>query len=196
MTTTQKVIALSGSIRNGSFNTSILQIAAKAVESKGIEVTLINLSDYELPFYNADLEAASGMPQKASQLKELFKQHTGLLIASPEYNSSYSALLKNTIDWISRPSSDSEEPLIAFKGKIAGILSASPGRFGGKRGLLALRTLLANIQVDVIEQEAGVANAHEVIDTDGSLSEPKALSEIQSVGYSLAEKLTRQVNLV
>ena len=123
-----KLIALSGSARRGSLNRAVLATAAIAASSAGAEITLVDLNDYELPLFNQDLEDAEGMPDAAKRLKALFRAADGFILASPEHNSSYSALLKNTIDWCSRAESDDEPPLVAFVGKSALLLAGSARR--------------------------------------------------------------------
>lgn len=167
-----KLIALSGSARRGSLNRAVLATAAIAASSAGAEITLVDLNDYELPLFNQDLEDSDGLPEAAKRLKSLFRNADGFILASPEHNSTYSALLKNTIDWCSRAESDDEPPLVAFAGKSAVLLSASPGPLGGLRGLFALRELLQNLRVTVHPEILAVRSAHEVI-TEGVVTDAK-----------------------
>src|SRR5271167_1654777 len=113
-----RILAFAGSLRRDSFNKKLVSIAAHGAREAGAEVTLIDLKDFPLPLFDQDLEAAQEPPEAATKLKRLFIDHDGLLIASPEYNSSITAVLKNAIDWVSRPAPN-ETPLIAFKGKVA-----------------------------------------------------------------------------
>ncbi|MBL9159209.1 MAG: NAD(P)H-dependent oxidoreductase [Verrucomicrobiales bacterium] len=172
-----KLIALSGSARRGSLNRAVLSTAAIAASSTGAEITLVDLNDYELPVFNQDLEDAEGLPDAARKLKTLFRASDGFILASPEHNSSYSALLKNTIDWCSRTENDDEPPLSAFAGKSAVLLAASPGALGGLRGLFALRELLQNLRVTVHPEMLAVRSAHEVI-TDGVVTDAKWAKKI------------------
>jgi chromate reductase, NAD(P)H dehydrogenase (quinone) len=110
------------------------------------------------------------MPENGTKLKKLFIDHDGLLVASPEYNSSVTAVLKNVIDWVSRPA-PGEPPLVAFRGKVATLMSASPGALGGLRGLVHLRSILGNIGVIVLPDQVAVARAHEALRPDGSLAQ-------------------------
>ncbi len=126
---TPRVLAFAGSTRRESFNKKLVQIAANGVRAAGAEVTLLDLKDFPLPLFDQDLEAEQGMPDNGTKLKKLFIDHDGLLIASPEYNSSITGVLKNAIDWVSRPAPD-EPPLVAFRGKVATLMSASPGALG------------------------------------------------------------------
>ena len=170
--TTPKLIALAGSTRRGSFNRAILAPAVSAASDAGAEVTLIDLNDFVLPLYHQNLEDDEGIPEAAKQLKALFRAADGLIFASPEHNSTYSALLKNTIDWCSRAESDDEPPLVAYAGKSAVLFSASPGPLGGLRGLFALREMLQNLRVTVYSEILAVRSAHEVV-KDGVLADAK-----------------------
>ena len=139
------ILFLAGSARKESINKKLARLAATMAEATGADVTLIDLKDYDMPIYNGDLEQENGLPENAKKLKKIFIEHDGFFIASPEYNSSYSALLKNTIDWLSRPHKENELPLTAYKGKVAALGATSPGALGGLRGLVALRMLLGKI---------------------------------------------------
>jgi NAD(P)H-dependent FMN reductase len=125
--TTARILAFAGSARRSSYNKLLVRIAARGAVRAGGDVSIIDLVDYELPLFNEDLESDEGTQENAVKLKQLFLEHDGLLIASPEYNSSISPLLKNAIDWVSRPA-EGEPPLAAYTGKVAVLMSASPGR--------------------------------------------------------------------
>jgi NAD(P)H-dependent FMN reductase len=114
-----KLLFLAGSARQDSWNKQLAKEACALAESKGAVVSWVDLKDYPMPLYDGDVESAQGIPENAKKLKALFAQQDGIFIASPEYNGSFSPLLKNTIDWLSRPSEESEAPLIAFKDKVA-----------------------------------------------------------------------------
>jgi len=190
MSSNPKIIAFAGSARKDSVNKKALRIAAAAAEQAGAQVTVVDLADYPMPVYNGDLEQQEGMPEKAKQFKELLKQHDGLLIASPEYNSSVSALLKNVIDWASRPE-EGEQPLAAFAGKTAAILSASPGGIGGLRGLVHLRSILGNIHVLVLPEQTALSGAYQLFGEDGNMSDEKQRAKIENIGQRLAEVVGR-----
>ena len=188
---TPRILAFGGSLRRDSFNQKIAAIAAEGAREAGAEVPLIRLSDFPMPVFDQDLEAASGMPAEAKKLKELFLQADGLIIASPEYNSSVTAALKNAIDWVSRIETPDEAPLRAFTGKSAVILAASPGGLGGLRGLVHLRSILGNIGITVLPDQIAILSAHEVIMPDGSLSDPKQAARVKKLGASLASHLKK-----
>ena len=180
-----RILAFAGSTRQDSYNKTMVRIAAKAAEQAGAEVNVIDLRDYPLPIFDEDLEK-SGTPENARKLKELFVQHQGLLIASPEYNSSITAVLKNTIDWVSRPASG-EPPLVAYRDKVASLMSASPGALGGLRGLVHLRSILGNIGVVVLPDQIAVPKAHEAFDSDGRLKDGKQQAGVEGLGVGLVE---------
>ncbi|EPJ53141.1 MAG: NADPH-dependent FMN reductase [Osedax symbiont Rs2] len=153
-----KILAFSGSSRSGSSNQKMLEVAVQGARDAGAEVTVVNLADFTLPLFNQDLEKQQ-FPEGALAFKKLLLEHQGLLIASPEYNSAYSALLKNALDWASRPTIKNEASLSAYAGKFAMIMAASPGVLGGMRGLVVLRMLLANIKVNVLASQVTLGGA-------------------------------------
>ncbi len=183
------ILVFGGSLRAESFNQKLATIAADAARDAGAEVTLISLRDYRMPFFDEDLEAAEGMPETAQKLKALFASHTGLIIASPEYNSTITAALKNAIDWVSRATSTDEAPLSVLKGKSAAILSASPGGYGGARSLAALRPFLENIQISVLPDQVSIPKAHEAFDAEGKLTDPAQNAAVRSLAAALVAKL-------
>ncbi len=156
-----------------------MQVAAKAAEQAGAEVTFIDLKDYPLPLFDEDLEQVEGTPENATKLKRLFIEHEGLLIASPEYNSSISPLLKNTIDWVSRPV-EGEPRMAAYVGKVASLLAASPGGLGGLRGLTHVRSILSSIGVIVLPDQVAISQAHEAFEEDGSFKEERQQKKIEA----------------
>jgi NAD(P)H-dependent FMN reductase len=183
--TAPKILAFAGSTRKDSYNKQLIRIAVQGARAAAAEVTLIDLKDFPLPLFDQDLEMARGMPEPAQQLKKLMINHDGFLIASPEYNSSITAVLKNAIDWVSRPALE-EPPLVAFTGKVASLMSASPGNLGGLRGLVHLRAILGNIGVLVLPDQIAVPKAFEAFNPDGSLRDPKQQTGIEKLGANLA----------
>lgn len=190
MASTPKILAFAGSTRIDSYNKKLVKIAAAGAKAAGAEVTYIDLRDLPLPLFDEDLEAEQGLPANARILKDLLISHQGLLIASPEYNSSLTAVLKNAIDWASRPAPN-EAPLAAFAGKVAAILSASPGALGGLRGLVHLRSILGNIKVLVLPDQIAVPKAYEAFNPDGTLKDPKQQESIEKLGDNLTKILLK-----
>lgn len=188
--TKPKILAFAGSTRTDSFNKKLVKIAATGAMEGGADVTVIDLRDFAMPLYDGDLEQQQGLPSNAKKLKDLMLSHPGLLISAPEYNSSISGVLKNTIDWVSRPSAG-EESLACFKGKVAGIMSASPGGLGGLRGLVHVRAILENISVLVIPDQIAVGKAHEVFNADGTLKDKKQEDQVKRIGSSVAKLLLK-----
>ncbi|MDO6706873.1 NADPH-dependent FMN reductase [Photobacterium sp. 1_MG-2023] len=173
-----KILFLSGSCRKQSLNKQLAYYASDVAVELEAEVTYIDLSDYPMPLYNGDLESAEGIPDNARALRDIFVQHQGICIASPEYNSSFSPLLKNTLDWISRP--DGEVPgLVAYQGKSAYLLSTSPGRLGGLRGLTMLRMVLGNIGVLVMPDQLAIPAGNQAFDAQGTLTDPQQAETLQ-----------------
>jgi chromate reductase len=190
MTDAPKVLAFAGSTRTNSYNKVLVKIAAAGARAAGAEVTYLDLRDFPMPLYDEDLEAAEGIPESALRFKELMVSHQGLLIASPEYNSSMSAVLKNAIDWASRPL-PGEPPLAAFSDKVAAIMSASPGALGGLRGLVHVRSILSNIRVLVIPDQIAIVKAHEAFNSDGSLKDSQQQNSVKKLGAKVAQILAK-----
>ncbi len=188
--TSPRILAFAGSARKDSFNKKLLHVAVRAAEETGAEVMLLDLAEYPLPLYDGDLESRDGLPTNAAKLKRLFLDHDGLMIAAPEYNSSITPLLKNTIDWVSRPA-DGEGPLAAYKNKVAVLMAASPGGLGGLRGLVHVRAILQNIGVIVLPDQRAVSGAGNAFDETGQLKDEKLRQSVQGLGAKLASVLTR-----
>ncbi|QDT92658.1 NADPH-dependent FMN reductase [Gimesia algae] len=185
-----KILAFAGSTRRNSYNRQVLQVAVAGARAAGADVTVVDLKDYPLPLMNEDLEREEGTPEAATQLKQLFFENDGLLIASPEYNSSITPLLKNTIDWVSRKA-EGETPLQAYKGKVAALVSASPGGLGGLRGLVHVRSILSNIQVTVLPTQITISNAAQAFDDEGQLKDASLQQNVENLGKTLAETVSK-----
>ena len=179
-----RILALSGSSRRGSLNQKLLDQAADGARAAGAEVTSIRLSDFELPIYDADWEAEYGLPKGAQALKALLADSHGLLIATPEYNGGYTALLKNALDWMSRPNGFPS-------GKVAALVSASPGLLGGVKSQLSLQIVLNKLGVHVIPESFALGAAHQFFDAEGSLKDANVESAVRRVGAALAEMVIR-----
>lgn len=187
--TKPRILAFAGSARTDSYNAQLVRIAAEGARRSGAEVTILDLRDYPLPLFDEDLER-DGTPENVTKLKALFIEHDGLLIASPEYNSSITPLLKNTIDWVSR-AAEGEAPLAAYSGKVASLMSASPGGLGGLRGLVHVRSILGNIGVTVLPNQVAVGRAFEAFDDEGNLNDKKQQAQVEALGSSLASTLAK-----
>ena len=168
-----KLLFFAGSARKESMNKKLAKLAADMAQDAGAQVTHIDLKDFEMPLYDGDVEAQNGIPENAKKLKQLFVEHDGFFIASPEYNSSMPPLLKNTLDWISRPHEENEASLIAFNGKIAALGAVSPGGLGGLRGLVSLRMMLGNIGVTVVPSQVAVGSGFQAFDKNEHLKDDR-----------------------
>ena len=186
-----KILAFAGSLRKDSYNKKLVKVAAEGARGAGAEVTLIDLKDFPLPVYDGDDEAEKGLPDNARKLKKLFLEHHGLLIASPEYNSSISGVLKNVLDWVSRSETKDEPVLACYNNKVAALLSASPGALGGLRALVPLRAMLGNIGVLVMPGQIAVSRAHEAFDATGALKDAKQDSAVRKIAAELAQTLAK-----
>ena len=181
-----RILAFAGSTRKDSFNKKLVKIASLGAKEEGADITIVDLQDFQMPLYDQDLEQRDGLPINARKFKSLLLMHQGFLISSPEYNSSITGILKNTIDWASRQESG-EIPLACFKDKVAAIMSASPGGYGGLRGLVHLRAILGNIGTVVIPDQIAVAKAHEAFDPDGALKDKKQEGQVKMIGAKLTK---------
>lgn len=189
-----KVLVFAGSARRDSLNKKLARVAARHVRAAGGEATLLDLNDYPIPLYHGDLEAAEGLPENARKLREILLAHDALLVASPENNSSVSALLKNTIDWLSRGVGDGKgeaSGLAPYRGKLAGIMSASPGPFAGVRGLPHLRQILSSLGVTVLGAQVSIARADEAFRPDGELVDAHADALVAKLAKAVVETASR-----
>jgi chromate reductase len=178
-----KVLVFAGSTRLASFNRKLAREVAAMARAGGAEVTHLELGDYEIPMYNADLEAR-GTPPDVMKLKQVFYEHPAWLICTPEYNASYPALLKNTLDWLSSPVKGDpvwSDDFRFSRGKVVGVLSASPGALGGLRSQSHLIPLLLNLHCWVAPQTYALGRAGSAFDADGHLADEAAKARAQSV---------------
>jgi NAD(P)H-dependent FMN reductase len=173
-----KVLAFSGSTREDSMNQKLVSEAAKIACQMKLQVKVINLRDYPIPFYDQDLETRLGMPQNAKSLRQLMIQSDVILIASPEYNGSVSAVLKNALDWASRGENGGGSR-DAFKGKKFVIMSASPGSSGGARGLVHLRAIIEDVGGTVVSNQIVVSQAYNAFDEQKQLKSEKIKKELE-----------------
>jgi chromate reductase len=192
MSDKSKILAFAGSSRRESYNRKLVKIAAKLAESNDVDVTIVELGDLNMPIFNEDLEA-EGTPVDAQRFKDLMISHTGFLISSPEYNSSISPLLKNAIDWASRPAKG-EPGLVAFQGKIAALMSASPGALGGLRGLVHVRSILTNVGTIVIPDQVAVPEAFNAFTADGALKEDRQHKKIEMLVAKFVDMVKKLQN--
>lgn len=185
-----RILIFAGSARAGSYNKRLARQAVESIERAGGRPTFLDLRDHPLPLYDGDLEAEQGLPENALTLRRGLAEHDGLLIASPEYNGFPTPLLKNTIDWLSR-SHEGESGLALFTGKLAGLVSASPGGLGGLRSLTLTRQLLANVGVTVLPDQLAVARAAEAFDERGRLRDDTQQQTLDALCQRLVVTLHR-----
>lgn len=182
-----KVLAFSGSTREGSVNKKLVEEASSLARQIGAQVTLINLKDYPMPFYDGDYETKEGLPPKAKELRQMMINSSVIFIASPEYNGSLSATLKNVIDWASR-SEEKGGTREAFQGKKFALMSASPGSNGGKRGLVHLKAIIENIGGQVINEQVVVPDAYTAFDDKGHLKNKNSQLDLQQLVQAAINK--------
>lgn len=178
-----KLLVFAGSTRQNSFNRKLARVTAAMATASGANVTHIELADFDVPMYNADLEA-QGTPADVMRLKQLMHDHPAWIICTPEYNASYPALLKNTLDWVSSPVKGNPEWTDGFKstrGKVVGVLSASPGALGGLRSQSHLAPLLINLECWLAPKNFALGRAGDAFDDNGDLKEERAQKSVQAV---------------
>ena len=182
-----QLLFFAGSTRQGSYNKKLARLAQRIATANGIGGVFVDLKDYPMPLYNGDLEAEHGPPQKAQEFKALLGEYQGAFIASPEYNSSITPLLKNTLDWMTRVRAPGETGLETFKSRVFAISGASPGYYGTMRSLLNLRQILTlGLGALVIPQQLALPRANDAFEEDGSLKDQAQLKMLTGVVEALA----------
>lgn len=193
MTSSVRLLFISGSQRQASYNKRLARLGASIAEANGIAATFADLGDYSMPIYDGDIEASEGTPENAAKLKHLMSLHTGIFIASPEYNSSIPALLKNTLDWVSRVREGDEIPNEVFKTRVFALGSASPGGMGGLRGLNTVRQVLElGLGALVLPEQFAVPRAANAFEENGHLKN----KESQETLKALIQKLARAAHVL
>jgi chromate reductase, NAD(P)H dehydrogenase (quinone) len=182
-----KILVIPGSLRTGSLNARLAAVAAREIAQAGAEVTRISLSDFPLPIYDGDLQARSGVPKHAVNLKRMIGVHHGVLIVTPEYNSSVPALVKNTIDWVSRVQDPHESRGQVFRERAFAIAAASGGRLGGTRALSALRLILTACHAMVVPNQLALSFAEDAYDDMERLKHPADIEAMDAMVRQLIE---------
>lgn len=188
-----KLVIFAGSARRESCNKRLAAAAAAKARNLGAEVVLLDLADYPIPLYDGDLEAEQGTPANARLVRDKLAAADGFLLACPEYNGSITPLLKNVIDWTSRPEKGVAEGMIAYRGKVAALVAASPGGLGGLRGLVHVRAILSGIGVHVVPGDLAIGGAYAAFAEDGSLKEERQDSMLEATVQALV-KTARALN--
>ena len=182
-----KILIIPGSLRTGSRNAKLAAAAADAFVQAGVDVTRISLGDFTLPIYDGDLQARSGVPKNAISLKQMMAAHHGILLVTPEYNSSVPALVKNSIDWVSRVQDPNESRGQVFRERAFAIASASEGRLGGTRALAALRLILAACHATVIPNQLALSFADEAYNDLDRLDRASDIEALQAMARQLID---------
>jgi len=182
-----KILVIPGSLRTGSLNAKLAAVAAHQFAQTGVEVTRLSLADFPLPIYDGDLQTRSGVPKHAVDLKRMIGTHHGVLIVTPEYNSSVPALLKNAIDWVSRVHDAHESRGEVFRGRAFAVAGASHSRLGGSRALAALRLILSACHALVIPNQLALAFADEAYDDRDRLKHPPDIEAMAAMVRQLID---------
>ncbi len=182
-----KILVIPGSLRTGSLNAKLAAAIAAELAQAGAEITRVSLGDFPLPIYDGDLQAKSGVPKTAISLKRMMSSHHGVLIVTPEHNASIPSLLKNAIDWVSRVQDPHEARGEVFRDRAFAIASASAGRLGGARALMALRLILSACQAHVIPNQLSLSFAPEAYDDMDRLKQPADIEAQKALVRQLIE---------
>jgi chromate reductase len=188
-----KILVIPGSLRSGSHNAKLAMAAAYEFAQAGVDVTRISLGDFPLPIYDGDLQAKSGVPKNAVNLKRMMGSHHGVLIVTPEYNSSVPALVKNTIDWITRVQDPHESRGQVFREKPFAIAAASEGRLGGTRALAALRMILSACHATVVPNQLALSFADQAYDDMDRLKNQADIEALKALVTQLIEVSQRMM---
>lgn len=189
-----KILVIPGSLRTGSLNARLAAAAVKELALADVDVTLISLSDFPLPIYDGDIEAKTGVPKIAVDLKRMIGAHHGVFIVTPEYNSSVPPLVKNTIDWVTRVKERNETLGQVFRERAFAIAAASEGKFGGLRVLMALRQILAlGCGATVIPTQMGLSHADKAFDDMGALKDERDANLLRATVRQLIDVSQRMM---
>jgi len=188
-----KILIIPGSLRTGSRNAKLAATAAGAFVQAGVDVTRISLGDFALPIYDGDLQAKSGVPKNAVNIKRMIAAHHGVLVVTPEYNSSVPALLKNSIDWVSRVQDPNESRGQVFRERAFAVASASEGRLGGTRALAALRLILSACHATVIPNQLALSFADDAYDDTDRLKHASDIEALQALVRQLIDFAQRMM---
>jgi chromate reductase len=188
-----KILVIPGSLRSGSLNAKLAAASAHELARSGAEVTRISLADFPLPIYDGDLQAKSGVPKNAINLKRMLGAHHGVLIVTPEYNSSVPALVKNTIDWISRVQDPHESRGQVFRERVFAIAAASGNRLGGTRALAALRLILTACHASVVPNQLALSFADQAYDEMDHLKHPADIEALKAMVRQLIDLSQRMM---
>lgn len=187
MTNSPRIVTIAASLREGSFNRRLVRVASDGLAAAGASVTRLDLREYPLPLYDADIEKWDGLPPNALKLKDVFASHDAILFALPEYNGSVTPLFKNTIDWASRPVAAGQPGLDWARNMPVALVSASNGALGGLRGLYHARWVLQTCGMIVIPQQKALSKAATAFDDAGALADPKERDAVYAVAKSLVD---------
>lgn len=180
-----KLLFIAGSAREGSLNKQLARLGADIAVANGLQATFADLGDYPMPLYDGDLEARSGIPDNAAKLHALMSVHEGVFIAAPEYNASITPLLKNALDWISRIKIEGEDSV--YKSRVFALGAASPGGFGGMRGLIATRQVLElGLGALVLPDQVAIPKASDAFEANGHLKDKAQQAMLKAVIDKLA----------
>ncbi|MCY1000794.1 NAD(P)H-dependent oxidoreductase [Myxococcus sp. MISCRS1] len=177
-----RILAIAGSLRTGGFNQKLLALAVEKARALGADVDVVDLKTLGVPFYDGDVEA-QGLPPSVVALRERVAKAQGILLSSPEYNSSIPGGLKNAIDWASRA------PGRLFQGKWTAIMGASPGNFGTARMQPHLRQVMSSVGALVLPTQVHLARAAEAFTPEGRFKDDARQQEVEALVTELVQRV-------
>jgi NAD(P)H-dependent FMN reductase len=183
MSKAPKIVAISGSLRQKSFNAILAKVAAKSAMYAGAEVEVLSLADYDIPLFNEDLES-DPVPSGVQALKDKIGDADAVIVVSPEYNGSISGVFKNALDWISRTQAD-QQP--AFRDTTVALLSTSPGGLGGIRGLNHARDIFVGLGSLVLTTQVAIGSAYQAFNDAGEIVDEGMSARVESLAKELVE---------
>lgn len=170
-----KILMFAGSLRKESFNKKILNAIMPFLKEQNVDVEFVDLVDLQIPILNEDDEKANGIPSGAQTLVKKIQESSALIISAPEYNGSISGVLKNTIDWVSRDKAN------VFQGKMIMLMSASPGYFGGVRGLWHTKVPLDKLEAQVYPEFFHLPSANKAFTPEGTWIDEKMKTQVEKI---------------
>src|SRR4051794_2962029 len=188
-----KILVIPGSLRTGSLNVRLAATVAHELSQTGAEVRRMSLADFPLPIYDGDLQTKSGVPKNAISLKRMIGAHHGVLIVTPEYNSSIPPLVKNAIDWVTRVQDAHESRGQVFRERAFAIAAASEGGLGGTRALAALRLVLTACHATVIPNQLALSFADQAYDDTDRLKHPADIEALDAMARQLIDVSQRMM---
>jgi NAD(P)H-dependent FMN reductase len=181
-----KILGIAGSPRQASYNRRLLALAAKMLVEKGVESEVFDVREKRVPMFDPEVESEFGFPPLVKELRAKIEASDAVLLASPEYNAGCTPLMKSIVDWGSRTDPETGTKNV-WRHKVVGLVSASPGAFGGVRGTIVLRQSFVHVEALVIPEFTSVSFAHKAFNDDGTLVNDYSVNDLNKTLDNLIE---------